>query len=157
MALPCAKERIARLEGEDGEFARIVFMNGDVLPRRALFFYPEEHQHTELPAKLGCDFTERGVVRTGEYEETSVPGLFVAGDAYAPPRPTGNRCRRRRGRSRFRHQQRPAKRRPDEIIQRIHEVYPNFGVTSVCFTIPETRRSSEWHPQAAYAFGGVIL
>lgn len=75
------EERIARLEGEDGEFARIVFMNGDVLPRRALFFYPEERQHTDLPAKLGCDFTKRGVVRTGEYEETTVPGLFVAGDA----------------------------------------------------------------------------
>ncbi len=75
------EERIARLEGEDGEFARIVFMNGDVLPRRALFFYPEEQQHTDLPAKLGCDFTKRGVVRTGEYEETTVPGLFVAGDA----------------------------------------------------------------------------
>lgn len=75
------EERIARLEGEDGEFARIVFMNGDVLLRRALFFYPDERQHSDLPAKLGCDFTKRGVVRTGEYEETSVPGLFVAGDA----------------------------------------------------------------------------
>lgn len=75
------EERIARLEGQDSEFARIVFMNGDVLPRRALFFYSEERQHTNLPAKLGCDFTKRGVVRTGEYEETAVPGLFVAGDA----------------------------------------------------------------------------
>lgn len=74
-------ERIARLEGQDGELARIVFMNGDVLPRRAMVFYSEERQHTDLPAKLGCDFTKRGVVRTGEYEETTVPGLFVAGDA----------------------------------------------------------------------------
>ncbi len=56
-------------------------MNGDVLPRRAVFFYSEERQHADLPAKLGCDFTKRGVVRTGEYEETAVPGLFVAGDA----------------------------------------------------------------------------
>jgi thioredoxin reductase len=75
------QERIARLEGENGELARIVFANRDVLPRRALFFYPEERQHTDLPAKLGCDFTKRGVVRTGEYEETTVPGLFVAGDS----------------------------------------------------------------------------
>ncbi|MHB8600333.1 MAG: NAD(P)/FAD-dependent oxidoreductase [Ktedonobacteraceae bacterium] len=75
------EECIARLAGENGEFARIVFMNGEVLPRRALFFYSEERQHTDLPTKLGCDFTKRGVVRTGEYEETTVPGLFVAGDA----------------------------------------------------------------------------
>ncbi len=75
------EERIARLEGQDGEFARIIFANGDVLSCRALFFYSEERQHTNLPAKLGCDFTKRGVVRTGEYEETTVAGLFVAGDA----------------------------------------------------------------------------
>lgn len=75
------EERIARLEGPDGVLARIVFKNGDVLPRRALFFYPNEHQHSDLATKLGCDFTKRGVVRTGEYEETTVPGLFVAGDA----------------------------------------------------------------------------
>ncbi len=42
---------------------------------------PAEHQRSDLAAKLGCDFTQRGVVRTGEYEETTVPGLFVAGDA----------------------------------------------------------------------------
>lgn len=75
------EERIARLEGPDGVLARIVFKNGDVLPRRALFFYPNERQHSDLAEKLGCDFTKRGVVRTGEYEETTVPGLFVAGDA----------------------------------------------------------------------------
>lgn len=75
------EERIARLEGPDGVLARIVFKNGDVLPRRALFFYPNERQHNDLATRLGCDFTKRGVVRTGEYEETTVPGLFVAGDA----------------------------------------------------------------------------
>ena len=60
------EERIARLEGPDGVLARIVFNNGEVLPRRALFFYPNERQHSDLAEKLGCDFTKRGVVRTGD-------------------------------------------------------------------------------------------
>jgi thioredoxin reductase len=75
------EERIARLEGSDGILERIVFTDGTVLPRRAMFIRTGEHQRSDLPTKLGCDFTGRGVVRTGEYEETTMPGLFVAGDA----------------------------------------------------------------------------
>jgi thioredoxin reductase len=74
-------EHIERLEGKDGILSAIVFGNGERLPRRALFFAPDERQRSDLAAKLGCDFTERGVVRTGEYEQSNVPGLYVAGDA----------------------------------------------------------------------------
>ena len=31
--------------------------------------------------KLGAELTEKGNVKTGDYESTCVPGLFVAGDA----------------------------------------------------------------------------
>jgi thioredoxin reductase len=31
--------------------------------------------------RLGCEFNEKGTVRTGKYETTHLPGLFVAGDA----------------------------------------------------------------------------
>jgi thioredoxin reductase len=79
--IPIREERIVRLEGNDGQLERIVFANGESLPRRAMFLKPEEQQRSDLAAKLGCDFTSRGVARTGEYEETNVPGLFVAGDA----------------------------------------------------------------------------
>jgi thioredoxin reductase len=75
------EERIARLEGTNGQLERIVFANGEVLPRHALFFFSDERQHSPLPEKLGCDFTGRGAVRTGEYEDTCVDGLYVAGDA----------------------------------------------------------------------------
>ncbi len=74
-------ERIARLEGSDGLLERIVFTTGEALPRRALFVHMSERQRSDLPAKLGCIMTQRGVVRTGEYEATTVPGLYVAGDA----------------------------------------------------------------------------
>lgn len=75
------EERIARLEGSDGHLERIVFTNGDALPRRAMFVSTQERQHSDLPQKLGTPFTRNGAVHTGEYEETNVPGLFVAGDA----------------------------------------------------------------------------
>lgn len=75
------EEPIARLEGHDGVLERIVFANGDALPRRGLFFVTESRQRSALPAKLGCTFTEEGAVRTGAYELTHIEGLYVAGDA----------------------------------------------------------------------------
>jgi thioredoxin reductase len=75
------EERILRLEERKGILEHIVFANGEILPRHAMFLCTKERQHSELAAKLGCTFTHRGVVRTGEYEQTNVPGLYVAGDA----------------------------------------------------------------------------
>lgn len=74
-------ERIDRLKGKDGLLEYIVFANGEELPRRALFFAVHEHQRSDLPARLGTTFTRRGSVRTDEDEHTTVPGLYVAGDA----------------------------------------------------------------------------
>lgn len=77
------EERIDRLEGTaDGYLDHIVFVNGDVLPRSALFFNTGQHQRSPLAARLGCDFTSKGGVETGDYDvATNIPGLYVAGDA----------------------------------------------------------------------------
>lgn len=75
------EERIARLEGNDGILKQIVFANGETLARRGMFFNTGQDQGCDLAARLGCELTERGAVRTGDYEMTNVPGLFVAGDA----------------------------------------------------------------------------
>jgi thioredoxin reductase len=74
-------EPIARLEGVKGTLERVVFKTGAALPRRALFFSTGQRQHSNLPAKLGCHFTHKGAIRTGKYEATNIPGLYVAGDA----------------------------------------------------------------------------
>jgi thioredoxin reductase len=75
------EERIARLEGQRGRLERVVFVEGDSLPRRALFVCVAHHQRSGLAAKLGCSFTSKGAVVTGTCEATDVPGLYVAGDA----------------------------------------------------------------------------
>jgi thioredoxin reductase len=81
VAIPIREERIARLEGADGRLERIVFENGEVLPRRAMFFTTGQTQASRLAQRLGCQFNAKGTVRTGPYETTHVPGLYVAGDA----------------------------------------------------------------------------
>jgi thioredoxin reductase len=80
-AIPVREERIACLEGVDGLLARVVFADGSAIERRALFFATGQFQASDLPARLGCRFNERGAVDTGKCEATNVAGLYVCGDA----------------------------------------------------------------------------
>jgi thioredoxin reductase len=75
------EDRIARLEGDDGILTHVVFASGERLPRRALFFTTAQSQQSALALSLGCEFNDKGTVRTGKYESTHLPGLFVCGDA----------------------------------------------------------------------------
>jgi thioredoxin reductase len=75
------EQRVTALEGRDGILQRIVFDAGAPLSRRALFFTTGQFQRSELAIRLGCEFNDKGTVRTGKYESTHLPGLYVAGDA----------------------------------------------------------------------------
>jgi thioredoxin reductase len=74
------EERIVELEGKDGQLDALVFDGGRRLPRRALFFDTPCVSRLELARNLGCQITRKGAVRCGQYEATSVPGVFVAGN-----------------------------------------------------------------------------
>jgi thioredoxin reductase len=73
-------ERIARLRGPGGQLESIVFRDGDELQRLALFFDTPSHEQSDLAQLLGCEFTRSGGIKCGEYEATSVPGVFAAGN-----------------------------------------------------------------------------
>jgi thioredoxin reductase len=75
------EEKVRRVEGANGVLERIVFAAGHPSERRALFFTTGQHQQSPLAVQLGCQFNDKGTVRTGRYETTHLPGLFVAGDA----------------------------------------------------------------------------
>lgn len=75
------EERIRSFTGTDGHFSCVRFTEGLPLPCGVLFFGTGVLQHSHLPARLGCEFTHDGAVKTGEHESTCVPGLYVAGDA----------------------------------------------------------------------------
>ena len=75
------EDRIVRLEGQDGILQHVVFESGERHPRRALFFTTGQFQRSDLSVRLGCEFNDKGTVRTGKYETTHLEGLYVAGDA----------------------------------------------------------------------------
>lgn len=80
LGIEVRSEKVIRLEGQRGMLEHIVFENGVVLDRRALFFSTGQDPCCDLAEKFGCIF-DKGTVRTGLKGDTNVPGLFVVGDA----------------------------------------------------------------------------
>ena len=73
--------RIARLEHADGRARQLVMAAGDPVPCDAVFFSSGQSLQCDLPMRLGCELTRKGVVKTDNLGETRVPGLYVVGDA----------------------------------------------------------------------------
>jgi len=79
--VPVLETRVDRLEGQNGQIERIVFVDGTSVNCRALFFSTGQQQRCDFPRRLGCIFNKKGTVMTGKYESTNIRGLYVAGDA----------------------------------------------------------------------------
>ena len=74
-------EPVRELHGARGILSTIAFENGPDLSRTGMFFSTGCHQGSDLPLRLGCKRDEKGGVITDALtEETTVPGLYVAGD-----------------------------------------------------------------------------
>jgi thioredoxin reductase len=71
---------IRRLTGRRGKLSAIEFSDGRMLPRDVLFFDTPASGQSNLAESLGCQFTRNKGVKCGQYEATSVPGVFVAGN-----------------------------------------------------------------------------
>ena len=72
--------KVARLIGARGRLRAVEFQNGTRLPRDTLFFDMPSRTQSDLARSLGCRFARHGGVLCGQYEATSVPGVFVAGN-----------------------------------------------------------------------------
>ena len=75
------ERRISRLEGRRGHLTHIRFVEGDALPRAALFFSTGNHQASRVAVQLGCRVTAKGALWADHRQCTNVSGLYVAGDA----------------------------------------------------------------------------
>jgi thioredoxin reductase len=73
-------EKIAELLGEDGQLAAIRFANGQQRSRRALFFDTQCLPQSRLADALGCRMTRDGSIHCRQYEASSVPGIYAAGN-----------------------------------------------------------------------------
>jgi thioredoxin reductase len=71
---------VVGLEGTGGQLATIHFADGAQIARRALYLAPKLVQQSDLAARLGCTLTEDGFVQVDASMQTSLPGVYAAGD-----------------------------------------------------------------------------
>jgi thioredoxin reductase len=92
LGVPVNEKRIARLKGKSGGsegLSRVLFEDGSSLEREGLFYGPPQRQRSSFAETLGCEVEAMGsaaaAVKTDPMTgETSVPGVYVAGDAGSP-------------------------------------------------------------------------
>jgi thioredoxin reductase len=75
------QEHVARLVGTPKTGLRCVeFEDGTFLECKALFLHPPQEQRTPLAAQLGARITGKGAVWVDKNAQTTIPGLYAAGD-----------------------------------------------------------------------------
>jgi len=76
---------VARLSIVHDRLAAVELTDGRAVPRTALFIRPALHAHQDgLLAKLDCEVDAGGFARVDATGQSSVPGVWVAGNATNP-------------------------------------------------------------------------
>lgn len=75
------EQRELRSVDRDGEGLRLVFSEGPSVWRRKMFYHLGGEPASNLAARLGATIDDRGSVIVDRGQESSISGLFVAGDA----------------------------------------------------------------------------
>lgn len=79
---------VAAVEGPEGEIDGVRLTDGRLVPARAVFVGTSLRITSPIPAALGCETEETPmgtILRTDAQKQTTVPGVFAAGDAALVP------------------------------------------------------------------------
>ena len=71
---------IERIAGSAGRVEQVIFRDGTEQEFDALFFHIAIGPGCSIPAELGCEADEDGILETNADLETTVPGVYAAGD-----------------------------------------------------------------------------
>lgn len=78
--VPVREEPIAALEGPGEALERVVFAQGEPLACAALFHRPDQRPAGDLAHRLGCARRDDGMLQLDMMYQSSVPGVYIAGD-----------------------------------------------------------------------------
>jgi thioredoxin reductase len=77
--------RVERLCVEEGRLSCIEIEGSEVLPAQALFFHLGSEPRSDIGEQLSCEREDDGYLRVDRGGETSVPGVYAAGDITGHP------------------------------------------------------------------------
>jgi thioredoxin reductase len=79
--LAIVEARVERLVRTGRRLRGVAFDGGQSIEADALFFNTGQRQSCDLPQKLGCALEDRGLLASSNRQRSTVPGVFLAGDA----------------------------------------------------------------------------
>jgi thioredoxin reductase len=65
---------------ENGQLDAVELADGSKVPLKAVYARLPFVQHSEIPAQLGCAFTETGHIQVADFGKTNIEGVYAAGD-----------------------------------------------------------------------------
>jgi thioredoxin reductase len=71
---------VQEIRHTDGFLEELLFGDGSSSKMTALYAKIPFEQHSNIPAKLGCQMTDTGYIQTDDFQKTSIPGIYAAGD-----------------------------------------------------------------------------
>lgn len=79
------EDPVSKVDGEPGRDIRLHLAPGQILPRHAVFIHPVTRQRSGLAGKLGCALLDDDSVQVSELGQTTIPGVYAAGDMCRTP------------------------------------------------------------------------
>ncbi|MGW6602212.1 NAD(P)/FAD-dependent oxidoreductase [Streptomyces sp. NPDC055036] len=70
---------VTRIEGE-ADAVRLILTDGRTIERQAVYHRAPTRPHSGLAGELGCRILADGCVRVDEFQRTTAPGVYAAGD-----------------------------------------------------------------------------
>ncbi|RZK80853.1 MAG: NAD(P)/FAD-dependent oxidoreductase [Pedobacter sp.] len=78
--IPVITDELTRVNHNNGYISEVEYGNQQSKALKALYARVPFEQHCKIPATMGCEFTDMGYIKVNEFTQTSVPGIFAAGD-----------------------------------------------------------------------------
>ncbi|HMI05669.1 MAG TPA: NAD(P)/FAD-dependent oxidoreductase, partial [Pedobacter sp.] len=71
---------IQEVRHTNGILDKLIFADGSGTKITALYAKLPFEQHSDIPINLGCQMTDAGHIQTDDFQKTSIPGIYAAGD-----------------------------------------------------------------------------
>lgn len=81
LGIRVAETPVKAIVHQGGYLTALQLVDHSPVPLTALYSRVPVRQSFTLTEQLGCSLTEQGLIQTTEFGETTVPGVFAAGDA----------------------------------------------------------------------------
>jgi len=84
--IPIVEKEIAQLIHKNGRLEHILFKDQSSFELKAIYARPAMEQHCKIPASLGCELNENGLLKVDFLQKTNIENVYACGDNTSPMR-----------------------------------------------------------------------